>query len=64
MYRVLHDADEVTECRPQRRHPHRQPPRLVATEPNCVWTWDIERHEALIHRAVMKGHRRQSDVAD
>ena len=43
MYRVLHDADEVTERRPQRRHPHRQPPRLVATAPNCVWTWDITR---------------------
>ena len=24
MYRVLHDADEVTERRPQRRHPHRE----------------------------------------
>ena len=43
MYRVLHDADEVTERRPQRRHPHREPPRLVATAPNQVWTWDITR---------------------
>ena len=43
MYRVLHDADEVTERRPQRRHPQREPPRLVATAPNQVWTWDITR---------------------
>lgn len=43
MYRVLHDADEVTERRPQRRHPQREPPRLVATAPKQVWTWDITR---------------------
>ena len=43
MYRVLHDADEVTERRPQRRHPLRVPPRLVATAPKQVWTWDITR---------------------
>ncbi len=43
MYRVLHDADEVTERRPQRRQAHRQPPRLLATAPNQVWTWDITR---------------------
>ena len=43
MYRVLHDADEVTERRPQRRHPHREPPRLVATASNQVWVeaWDF-----------------------
>lgn len=43
MYRVLQAAGEVTERRPQRRHPHREPPRLVATAPNQVWTWDITR---------------------
>ncbi len=43
MYRVLHDADEVIERRRQRRHPHREPPRLMATAPNQVWTWDITR---------------------
>ncbi len=43
MYRVLHDADEVTERRSQRQYPHREPPRLVATAPNQVWTWDITR---------------------
>jgi hypothetical protein len=25
--------------------------------PNTAWVTDIERHEALINRAVMKGHR-------
>ena len=27
----------------------------TATEPGVVW--DIERHEALLNRAVVKGHR-------
>ena len=26
-------------------------------EPNIAWVTDIERHEALTNRAVMKGHR-------
>jgi putative transposase len=43
MYRVLDTANEVRERRAQRRHPHREPPRLVATAPNQVWTWDITR---------------------
>ena len=38
MYRLLDDAHEVRERRHQRRHPHREPPRLVATRPNQVWT--------------------------
>ena len=43
MYRVLAAEGEVVERRAQRRHPHREPPRLVATAPNQVWTWDITR---------------------
>lgn len=43
MYRVLKAAGEVRERRRQRRHPHREPPQLVATAPNQVWTWDITR---------------------
>lgn len=43
MYRILAAAAEVHERRAQRRHPHREPPRLVATGPNQVWTWDITR---------------------
>jgi putative transposase len=41
MYRVLEEQKEVRERRAQRRHPRREPPRLVATAPNQVWTWDI-----------------------
>jgi hypothetical protein len=39
--------------------------RVFARErPNALWVTDIERHEALHDRAVMKGHRRQSVAAD
>lgn len=31
---------------------------------NVVWTSDIERHEALLNRAVVKGHRLRSVAAD
>jgi putative transposase len=43
MYRILEEKKEVRERRAQRRHPRREPPRLVATAPNQVWTWDITR---------------------
>ncbi len=32
--------------------------------PNTAWVTDIERHEALSNRVVMKGHDRQSVAAD
>lgn len=41
MYRVLADAAEVRERRNQLRHPTYQPPELLATGPNQVWSWDI-----------------------
>ncbi len=31
---------------------------FTATRPNQLWLADLERHEALTNRAVMKGHRR------
>ncbi len=31
--------------------------KFVATRPNELWVADIERHEALLNRAVAKGHR-------
>ena len=43
MYRLLQGAGEARERRRQRRHPRAEPPRLVATAPNQVWTWDITR---------------------
>jgi putative transposase len=45
MYRILRVHDEVHERR-QAAHPARVKPELVATRPNAVWSWDIERHEA------------------
>jgi transposase InsO family protein len=32
--------------------------------PNQLWVTDIERHEALLNRAVVKGHRHRSVAAD
>ena len=43
MYRLLQDNDEVRERRKQRRHVKYQPPQLLATAPNQVWSWDITR---------------------
>ena len=63
MYRILRDAGENRERRRQRTHPAKTKPQLQATGPNQCWSWDIERHEALWNRAVVKGHRLRSVVA-
>jgi putative transposase len=57
MYRLLAIAGENRERRRQRTHPATKKPELIAIAPNQVWSWDIERHEARLDRAVMKGHR-------
>ena len=41
MYRVLHQNGAVQERRNQLKHPNHPVPRLVATAPNQVWSWDI-----------------------
>lgn len=41
MYRVLASEGEVRERRNQRPPQHHPVPRLEATAPNQVWTWDI-----------------------
>lgn len=41
MYRVLATQQEVRERRAQRTHPTYAVPRLTATAPNQVWTWDV-----------------------
>ena len=56
MYRLLTAAGENRERRRQRSHPAKKKPELIATAPNQVWSWDIERHEAFPNRAVVKGH--------
>jgi hypothetical protein len=46
MYRLLREQGEVRERRAQATHPAKKKPELLATGPNQVWSWDIERHEA------------------
>ena len=41
MYRLLEDEGATRERRDQLKHPSYVMPRLVATGPNQVWTWDI-----------------------
>ncbi len=41
MYRILDGQQEVRERRNQLRHPDYPKPRLVATGPKQVWSWDI-----------------------
>lgn len=41
MYRLLTACHEVRERRAQRTHPVHAVPRLTATAPNQVWTWDV-----------------------
>lgn len=41
MYRILNEHGEVVERRDQRQHPLRTKPRLAATAPNHLWSWDI-----------------------
>jgi putative transposase len=55
MYRILRAEGEVRERRRHATHPPHAKPELLAERPNEVWSWDIERHEALLDRAVMEG---------
>lgn len=43
IYRMLAANGEIRERRNQLRHPAYAKPRLLATAPNQVWTWDITR---------------------
>ena len=63
MYRLLAADGPVRERRDQLTHPPYARPELLAERPNQVWSWDIERHEALCNRAVMKGRRLGSVAA-
>ena len=40
-YRLLRQAGETRERRPQATHPAAVKPQLIATGPNQVWCWDI-----------------------
>ena len=39
------------------RHPDLVDRAFTADRPNALWVTDLERHEALLHRAAMKGRR-------
>lgn len=43
MYRVLHEQNAVRERRNHRKPKRHAVPRLEATAPNQVWTWDISK---------------------
>ena len=47
----------------QLTHPNYTKPELVATGPNQTWSWDIERHEALLNLAVVRDHRHRPVAA-
>ncbi len=64
MYRILRDHHQVRERRRQARHPARVKPELMADGPNRIWAWDVERHEAFLNRAVVKGRSCWSVAAD
>jgi putative transposase len=63
MYRLLRQRGETGDRRRHATHPPRVKPELLATKPNQCWSWDIERHEASLDRAVVKGHRLQPVAA-
>lgn len=54
MYRILQEKGEVRERRAQAAHPKRSAPRLVATAPNQVWTWDITHLRTTIKGRTLK----------
>lgn len=54
MYRILKENGEVRERRAQATHPKRTPPRLVATAPNQVWTWDITHLQTTVKGQSLK----------
>jgi putative transposase len=57
MYRLLAADGEVRERRDQRQHPAYAKPELLAERPNQLYSWDIERHEALRDRAGVRDLR-------
>lgn len=52
-YRVLAENQAVPERRDVLRHPVRSAPRLTATQPRQVWTWDITQLACVIRGVVL-----------
>jgi hypothetical protein len=61
VFRVL-AAHDLVLPKPAGRAPVQRQP-WPEYRPNQVWGWDVERHEALLDRAVVKGHRLQPVAA-
>ncbi|MDT3446439.1 hypothetical protein [Pseudofrankia sp. BMG5.37] len=64
LYRILAAREQTGERRAQATHPPRVKPELLASAPNQVWTWDIERHEALTNRMEVKDPHRHAVAAE
>jgi putative transposase len=62
-YRLLRQASGTRERRRQAAHPASVKPELVATAPNQVWSWDIERHEAPCNRVEVRDRHRRAVAA-
>lgn len=57
-YRVLKRAGQLHHRgKAQAPRKRSKPPAHRASGPNQVWSWDIERHEALSDRAMVRDHR-------
>jgi len=63
MHRLLRERGQSGERRAQAVHPARKKPELLATGPDEVWSWDIERHEAPWNRVEVKDRRRRAVAA-
>ena len=59
MHRLLAKSGASSDRRAQRTHPAKKRPELLATRPNEIWSWDIERHEALLNREGVQDPLRQ-----
>ena len=63
LYRLLRQEGRLAHRERSRPATSTRPAEHVATGPDQIWSRDIERHEALLYRAVMKGHRSQPVAA-
>lgn len=60
MYRLLRERNAQGERRQQRPAQHQAMPRLLATRPNQVWTWDITKLPTLTRGLYLSLYRNLS----
>lgn len=63
LYRLLREAKQLAHRERSRPATSKRPEEQVATGPNQVYSWDIERLEALLHRAGVQDPRLQPVAA-